>query len=599
MSPNAYVLFDPDFVIVGCNDAYLATVGRASREEIVGRYVFDAFPSDPATPSYQMLKASLDRVVATQKSDHLALIPYDTAPPGQPPAMRYWSATHTPVFDSQGVFRYILQHTTDVTELQTLRGRSPRSSTNEAEVFRRAAEVQATNELLASEVGLIRSLFQQAPGFIAVLSGPDHVFELANAAYCALVGRDDLVGRPVAEALPEVVGQGFVRLLDRVVETGEPFVGRSTLVRLASGPDGQPEDHFLDFVYQPFRDAAGRVTGVFVQGHDITEQKKAQQDLFRQTEVLRLAQDAGGFGTFEWDLASGILTASRTFKQLYGFDEALSAIPVSVFRERVHPEDRHLIATESELSLDESLKYAEYRIAMPDGGYRWVGRQGTVLRDPDGNPSRVVGAVHDVTPRKQFEARLETVAQESAHRVKNLLAIVQAIVSQTLRRAKDIDSAAEAIRQRLMAIGATQTALVSGSPAPSDLGALVRSAMALHGDLPARILVDGPNVRLDAKTALGLTLVLHELGTNAVKYGALSNDTGRIDISWTLDDAGAVARFAWRERGGPRVEAPTRQGFGSSLIRKSLPPVGDEGAVIAFDPGGLTFTTPLAVDGGA
>ena len=598
MSPNAYVLFDPDLVIVGCNDAYLQAVGRESRDEIVGRFVFDAFPSDPASPSYQMLKASLERVVATRESDHLALIPYDTAPLGQPPEMRYWSATHTPVFDSDGNLRYVLQHTTDVTELQALRGRSPRSTTNEAEVFRRAAEVQATNELLASEVGLIRSLFQQAPGFMAVLSGPDHVFQLANAAYRALVGRDDLVGRSVADALPEVVGQGFVQLLDRVVETGEPFVGHSTLVRLASGPNGRPEDHFLDFVYQPFRDSGGRVVGVFVQGHDITEQKKAEQELFRQTEVLRLAQDAGGLGTFEWDIGSGTLTASRTFKQLYGFDEALTAIPVGVFRERVHPDDRDKIATETGRPLDESLKYAEYRISMPDGGYRWVGRQGTVLRDEDGNPSKVVGAVHDITPRKQFEARLETVAQESAHRVKNLLAIVQAIVSQTLRRASDMESASEAIRQRLMAIGATQTALVSGSPAPSDLGALVLSAMALHGDVPARILVGGPNVRLDAKTALGLTLVLHELGTNAVKYGALSNDTGRIEISWTLDDAGARATFEWRERGGPRVEAPTRQGFGSSLIRKSLPPVGDDDAVIAFDPAGVIFTTPLAVDGG-
>ncbi len=596
MSPNAYVLFDPELVIVGCNDAYLRAVERDSRDEIVGRYVFEAFPSDPATPSYQMLKASLDRVLATHESDYLALIPYDTAPPGQPPAMRYWSATHTPVFDSEGNFRYILQHTTDVTELQALRRRSPRASTNEAEVFRRAAEVQATNELLATEVGLVRSLFQQAPGFMAVLSGPGHVFQLANAAYRRLVGRDDLVGRSVSEALPEVVDQGFVQLLDRVVATGEPFVGRSTLVRLATRPDGPPEDHFLDFVYQPFRDATGKVAGVFVQGHDITEQKKAEQELSRQTEVLRLAQDAGGFGTFEWDIGSGTLTASRTFKRLYGFDEEIEAIPVSVFRDRVHPEDRGHLATEADTPLEDSLRYAEYRIAMPDGGYRWVGRQGTVLRDEDGAPAKVVGAVHDITPRKQFEARLQTVAQESAHRVKNLLAIVQAIVSQTLRRASDINTASDAIRQRLMAIGATQTALVSGSPASSDLVTLVWSAMELHGEGPARIRVSGPDVRLDAKTALGLTLILHELGTNAVKYGALSNDTGRIEISWALDEAGEVATLEWRERGGPRVEAPTRQGFGSSLIRRSLPPIGEEAAVIAFDPEGVVFTAPLAVD---
>jgi len=154
--------------------------------------------------------------------------------------------------------------------------------------------------------------------------------------------------------------------------------------------------------------------------------------------VLRLAQEAGGFGTFEWDIGSGTLTASRTFKRLYGFGEGIGAIPVAVFRERVHPEDRDKIATSSGRSLEESLRYAEYRIIGDDGSYRWVGRQGTVINDADGRPSKVVGAVHDITQRKQFEARLETVAQESAHRVKNLLAIVQAIVSQTLRRAGDI-----------------------------------------------------------------------------------------------------------------------------------------------------------------
>jgi PAS domain S-box-containing protein len=513
--------------------------------------------------------------------------------------MRYWSATHTPVFDAGGSFRYILQHTTDVTELQGSFPRSERAGASEAEVFRRAAEVQATNRLLSTEVGLIRSLFQQAPGFMAVLSGPDHVFELANAAFRTLVGRQEIAGRTVAEALPEVVEQGFIQLLDHVVATGEPFVGRGALVRLATGREGESEDHFVDFVYQPFRDAAGKVAGVFVQGHDITEQKRVEQELSRQTEVLRLAQDAGGFGTFEWDIGTGVLTASRTFKRLYGFDEDNAAIPVGIFRDRVHPEDRAKIATESSAPLEDSLRYTEYRIAMPDGGYRWVGRQGTVIYDDEGAPARVVGAVHDITQRKQFEARLETVAQESAHRVKNLLAIVQAIVSQTLRRATDINAASDAIRQRLMAIGATQTALVSGSPAPSDLGMLVRSAMELHGEVPARIRVSGPDLRLDAKTALGLTLVLHELGTNAVKYGALSTDAGHVGISWTLDQTGTVATFEWRERGGPPVAVPTRQGFGSSLIRRSLPPIGDDSPAIAFDPEGVVFTAPLAVDRGA
>lgn len=594
-SPNAYVLFDPDLVIVGCNDAYLETVGRSSRDEIIGRHVFEAFPADPDSASYQLLKASLERVVATHKYDTIALIPYDTAGPGERPALRYWSATHTPVFDADGTFRFILQHTVDVTELQRLRDGSAGAGMSAAGVLQRAAEVQAANELLSSEVELIRSLFRQAPGFMAVLSGPGHVFQLANTAYEDLVGRRDLIGRPVGEALPEVVDQGFVRLLDQVVKTGEPYIGRGTHVRLAAGADAAPRDFYLDFIYQPFRDADGTIAGVFVQGHDITEQKRAEQELTRQAALLRLAQDAGGFGTFEWDVVTGTLSASKTFRELYGFTAADEPIAVARFRDRVHPDDRDKLATAPDRPLEEALRYTEYRI-MVGSGHRWVGRQGIVLYDAEGRPAKVVGAVQDITQRKQFEHRLQTVAQESAHRVKNLLAIVQAIVSQTLRRADDVAGAADLIRQRLMAIGATQTALVSGSPASSDLDTLVRSAMDLHAVAADRIAISGPSLQLDSKTALGLTLVLHELGTNAVKYGALSSERGRVEIGWTLDPGAASAAFVWRECDGPPVAPPSRQGFGTALIQKSLPPVEGEAATIDYVPTGVVFRARLGVD---
>ena len=460
--------------------------------------------------------------------------------------------------------------------------------------MRRAAEVQAANVELTSEIDLVLGLFRQAPGFMALLGGPDHVFQLANTAYEELVGRHDLIGRSAADALPEIVDQGFIELLDKVVASGEPFIGRGVLLRLVRSPGEAPTERYVDFIYQPYRDEAGEVVGVFVQGHDITEQKQAEQELYRQTEILRLAQDAGGFGTFEWDLASGSLKASPAFRRLYGFDEDENEIPVAAFQERVHPEDAAKLATNPDRPLDEALKYSEYRVRQQSGDYLWVGRQGTVLDDSEGRPARVVGAVHDITRRKQFEAELETLARESAHRVKNLLAIVQAIVSQTLRKASDINSASLAIRQRLMAIAATQTALTSGHVAESDLDTLVRSSLELHTQTPGRVQIAGPEVVVDGKTALGLTLVLHELGTNAVKYGALSRDAGRVDISWTADVENGCSDFTWTESGGPRVAPPSHQGFGSHLITRSLPPVGEVGSTVEYDPAGVIFRTRLA-----
>ncbi len=556
--------------------------------------MFDAFPSDPVSPSFKLLKASFDRVLETQTVDHLALIPYDTAGPGEPPRMRYWSATHTPIFDSTGALQYILQHTVDVTELQLLRASGERNI-DAAGVLARAASVQAENSALSSEVELVRALFRQAPGFTAVLTGPQHVFQLANAAYEQLVGRGDLVGKGVAEALPEVVEQGFVALLDQVLRTGEPFVGRGVPVQLKIG-DGPPSEHVLDFVYQPIRGSDGAPVGVFVQGHDITQQKRFEEQLMNQTEVLRLAQAAGGFGTFEWDLTTGKLTPSPEFRKLYGFADDDASIPVEVFRDRVHPDDASKLATHPGQSLEEALKPTEYRIITPGGTEVWVARQGTVMRNSDGRPLRVVGAVHDITQRKQVEMQLKAMAMESTHRIKNLLAVTQAIVSQTLRRAKDLPEAASKLSKRITALGSAQTALVVGHDQASSMAEVVRQFVELHSDGEGRIAVVGPDLPIDQRTALGLALVLHELGTNAAKYGALSNDEGRVSLSWKLTPDGTAVDLEWQESGGPKVLPPERQGFGSSLIERMLPTVPGADARITYLPEGVRFDARLKVD---
>ncbi|GAA0567154.1 hybrid sensor histidine kinase/response regulator [Caenispirillum bisanense] len=139
---------------------------------------------------------------------------------------------------------------------------------------------------LAAESDRLRELFRQAPGFMAVLRGPDHVFDLANEAYLELVGRRDLIGRPVREALPEVEGQGFFELLDRVYTTGEPFVGEGLMVKVRRAPAAALEDRFITFVYQPVRDADGAVAGVFAEGYDVTEAKRAEAELRRLNQTL-------------------------------------------------------------------------------------------------------------------------------------------------------------------------------------------------------------------------------------------------------------------------------------------------------------------------
>ncbi|WP_211103881.1 response regulator [Skermanella pratensis] len=300
-SPNSYVLLDRGLTILGCNDAYLKVTGR-TREQIVGRNIFDAFPGGD---NEAQLRASFERVLRTRRMDAIAVIPYAiarTTPEGTWLEERFWSATHTPLPNSQGNVGLILQHTVDVTELHRLKEAvalgdggdipsGPREQV-ESDLLRRAQAVQKANLTLDAELERLHRLFTQAPGFIAVISGRDHVFELANDAYYRLVGRRDILGKTVREALPDVEGQGFYELLDQVHSSGQAFVGRDMRLLVQPDPDTAAIELYVDFVYQPVLKPDGTVSGIFVQGHDVTDRKRAQDELMRyQTDLEALVRE--------------------------------------------------------------------------------------------------------------------------------------------------------------------------------------------------------------------------------------------------------------------------------------------------------------------
>ncbi len=284
-SPNPYTMLTADFCYAGVNQAYLDVVGR-TRDELIGRNLFEVFDgggqSAQARENERKLKASFERVLGTGEPDHLALIHYPIEVVGAGGQTRiedrYWSATHTPIRDADGKVVYILQHTTDITELQNLRQRvsgdrdqATVTDLLSSNVLARAEHLQSDNLRLQSERNRLLDIFMQAPGFIAVLTGPDFVFQMHNEAYAELTGHRPLNGRPVAEAMPEIVAQGFLDLLKQVRETGETFEGHAMPVQLGTGPDSALRTHYLNFVYQPLRDGHGQVAGVFVQGHDVTD----------------------------------------------------------------------------------------------------------------------------------------------------------------------------------------------------------------------------------------------------------------------------------------------------------------------------------------
>jgi len=153
------------------------------------------------------------------------------------------------------------------------------------------SETLEDNRLLEAEYLRLQGLFQQAPGFVCFLRGRGFVFDMANAAYFQLVGHRDIIGKTVREALPEVDGQGYFELLDRVFTTGEPFTGRGMRVEVQREPGAALSEAFLDFVYQPIRDAGGHVSGIFVQGQEVTEAKRQEAQRLRAEEALRASEE--------------------------------------------------------------------------------------------------------------------------------------------------------------------------------------------------------------------------------------------------------------------------------------------------------------------
>lgn len=292
-SPNPYMLLDAQLRYAGMNQAYLDVTHR-TREALLGQPVmqaFDAGPGEEAPENAKQLAASFEKVLTTGQPDHLAVlhypIPIEQADGTVAYDNRYWSCTHTPIKDAEGRVTHILQHTSDITELERLRRQVGRLRPEDASsaldsligggMFRRAMSVQADNRRLETERRQLLDMFMQTPGFVAVLNGPQHVIQLHNGAYGQLIGHRDVVGKPIREALPELAGQGYYDFLDEVLATGEPFQGRQSPVQLQQTPNGLLTTRYLNFIYQPIRDDEGQIVGVFVQGHDVTDTVQAAE----------------------------------------------------------------------------------------------------------------------------------------------------------------------------------------------------------------------------------------------------------------------------------------------------------------------------------
>lgn len=266
-SPYPYLVLSLDLRIIEVNPAYLALVG-ATREQLVGQFVFDALPS-PGRDASLELRDSFRQVIELEKPHTIPFIHYAVSFDIEP-RERFWSVTNAPLFDARGTLIGILNCPIEVKRFTGDSGSGGADSQYEM-ANTPGVDAVRVNQYLEGERRRFRQLMQQAPGFVAVGRGPHHVFELANNAYYQLVGHRDILGKPVRQALPELDGQGFYELLDHVYESGQPFIGRAMPIQVQAEPHAALVERYIDFIYQPIVDEEGKISGIFVQGHDVTE----------------------------------------------------------------------------------------------------------------------------------------------------------------------------------------------------------------------------------------------------------------------------------------------------------------------------------------
>ncbi|WP_426059893.1 PAS domain-containing protein [Hymenobacter sp. B1770] len=278
--PGATLLLSPEWVIVGASDDYLAAT-LTQREVIVGQFIFDAFPDNPDNPEANAVanvRASLEQVMVTKRPHEMALQHYDVPDPAQPGHFveRHWRPRHTPVLGASGEVQFIIQSVQDITASR--RAERQLSDSQAGEQVARADARQQRAEF--------RHFLEQAPVAVAVYRGPRFVVETANATTLAIWDRplDAVLGRPVFEALPEAATPEVRAIFEHVFATGTPHAAseqRTTLLR-----HGRPEEVYWNMVFEPQRDADGRVSGIFTVGTDVTAQVRARQQVEQLNQEL-------------------------------------------------------------------------------------------------------------------------------------------------------------------------------------------------------------------------------------------------------------------------------------------------------------------------
>ena len=411
----------------------------------------------------------------------------------------------------------------------------------------------------------------------------------------------DLSGLPVEEALGDswqrwIHPDDLTRALAEVEPARETRSHFATEMRYRA-KNGVYRWHLVRMA--PLYGARGEFKGWCGTSVDIHDLKEAQAALSESEKRLRVALKAAKMGHWTWDIETDTVTSSDETVDIYGIGRVASWNDI---QEMIHPADVPRVRAAVEKTIADGSDYAvDYRFKRAnDSAWTWLAVYAQTITDDAGKITAFTGVTQVVTDRKNAEQRQQLLIRELHHRVKNTLATVQAIVGSTARTASSIDEFYQGFVGRIVSLARTHNLLTEDLWQKASLEELVRTELGPYEDEARnRVVVEGPPVELPSEAAVPVGMAIHELTTNAAKHGALSAFGGQVDVNWQVEPGGEhpILRFAWTERGGPRVSTPTRQGFGSRLLQRVLTTQLQAEVHMDFREDGLRFTMVMPIPG--
>jgi len=489
--------------------------------DALGKSFFDLpYPHDLAA----RLQQQIETVFTTGQ-----ILRDETPYTGATGTTRYYEYILVPIFAPYGQVEIVAGSTRDITQR-----------------VQAQAENEALLKTLAVERTWLTDMFMQAPTFITVLRGPQHIFEMANPPYYQLVGQRDLIGKTVREAFPDVEGQGFFEILDAVYQTKQPFIGKDMHILFQAEADLPPQEYYVEFVFQPLIEADGSVSGIFAHGVDLTERKRAEEALRESGERFRFMAEsmpqkiftAKPNGEVDYFNAQWTAFTGLSFEQIKDWG----------WTQFIHPDDVAENVRRWQRSIDtgDPFEFA-HRFRRADGEYHWHLSRAHALRDAEGKVILWIGSNTDIDDQKRVEeklrerqehieelnVRLQRAMTETHHRVKNNLQHISALIEMQKSTDQGMVPMSELARlgTSVRALAVIHDILTQEAKAGSEQETL--SAKTLLENLLAllqqtvganRFAFTCEDAQLVGRQATSLALVTNELVSNALKHGKQSTN---------------------------------------------------------------------------